>query len=488
MRFTLTAKLLAAFTVLALIAALPGAGLLFGILRLERTTHENRSEVATRDACAHTRAEALLALTALQNHALFPDDPRFEEAAREQLSSVERAAATVKDGLEPADGVALGTDLAELLKAAEPFLAGPSPGDHEQRALQAAILMLITQIDRSSADLNADLARRDAAVEATVDRLSRLGAIGFAATLLAALLLASSLGAAFRSRMTSMRSGVERISRGDLAVRIEDRNTDEVGALARTFNHMAGELQLLEEMKSQFVAVASHELRTPLTLIDGYCGILLSPAKGPLSEWHRERVERIHGQVQELLGLVQDLLDAERLQERALAPVLEPFEPEALVTGLARDFDSEARARGLNLQLEIANGAPTQGRADVRALTRVIRNLLDNALKYTAAGDVHLKLAGDRDTMVIAVSDTGCGIAPDEIPRIFQRFYQVTAQASGPSSPGTRPRKGFGLGLAIVRGLVERNQGSIEATSVSGQGSTFTVRWPVGEAAAKRSA
>jgi signal transduction histidine kinase len=279
------------------------------------------------------------------------------------------------------------------------------------------------------------------------------------------------LGAAFRARMVSLRRGVERITQGDLAVRIDDRESDEVGTLARTFNRMAGELQLLEDMKSQFVAVASHELRTPLTLIDGYCGILLS--KGPLSDWHRERVERIHGQVQELLALVQDLLDAERLQERALAPVLEPFQPPAIVGELVRDFEAEARARGLQLKLELIPGAPASGTADVRAFTRVVRNLIDNALKYTANGEIRLLLSGEPGFLKLTITDTGCGIAPQELPRIFQRFYQVQGTV--------RPRRGFGLGLSIVRGLVERNQGTIEAVSTLGSGSSFTIRWPVAD-------
>ncbi len=477
MRFTLTAKLLLAFSALALLAALPGAGLLYGILRLERTTHESFRGVETRDACGQVRAEALAALTALQSEALFPEDPRFKRAAEEHLVEVERSVAEVREGLDDVAADALENLRADFHAAAEIYLGDPTATRPRQR-LQAATLALITQIDRTGAEINAELARRDAAVAADVDRLSHIGELGLVSMVVAALLLALGLGAAFRRRMVSLGSGVERIARGDLAVRIDDGTSDEIGALARTFNHMAGELQLLEDMKSQFVAVASHELRTPLTLIDGYCGILLSPAKGPLSDWNRERVERIHAQVQELLGLVADLLDAERLQERAFAPVLEPFEPEALVTGLYRDFESEARARGLTLELVVAPGAPTQGHADVRALTRVIRNLLDNALKYTAAGQVTFTLGGDRERLLISVADTGCGIPAEELPRIFQRFYQVKAQGA---QAGGRPRKGFGLGLAIVRGLVERNRGTIEAHSEPGKGSTFEVRWPVAQ-------
>ena len=484
MRFTLTAKLLIAFGVLALVAALPGAGLLVGILRLERTTHESHRDLEARDSCSRTRAAAISVLTALQSHQLFPEDSRFVEAAHDNLAAAERALAAATQNLDPAQAEGLAQELGDLDSAAAATLDGPPPDAAHRQALQTAALGFTSQLDHVIAEINLGLARHDTAVADTVHRLSRLGAFGLGTTILAALFLAFSLGTAFRARMVLLRTGVERITRGDLTVRIDDRESDEVGTLARTFNRMAGELQLLEDMKSQFVAVASHELRTPLTLIDGYCGILLSPAKGPLSDWHRERIERIHGQVQELLALVQDLLDAERLQERALAPVLEPFEPQALATGLFRDFETEARSRGLQLSLQVEPSTPRSGQADVRALTRVVRNLLDNAIKYTAAGEIHLSLSGLPGQLILTVTDTGCGIAPEELPRIFQRFYQVTRQVSDAS----RPRRGFGLGLSIVRGLVERNHGTLETQSTPGSGSTFTVRWPVDARSEQRGA
>ncbi len=478
MRFTLTTKLLAAFSALAMVAALPGAGLWLGVVRLERATHQNHRELESRDACGSALAAVNGALTALENHTLFPDDPRFSEAARNSLTSAERALRLAQVGLSSQEADTLSREFAELRLAGARLLEAPEAAETNWQTYQTAKTIFLGDLDRIITEITGRLDRHDVAVADTVDRLSRLGGLGLGATVALALLLALSLGAAFRARMVSLRRGVEQITRGDMSVRIDDREGDEVGALARTFNQMAGELQLLEDMKSQVVAVASHELRTPLTLIDGYCGILL--CKGPLSDWHRERVERIHDQVQELLLLVQDLLDAERLQERALAPVLEPFQPDLLATSLAGDFESEARARGLQLKLVIGHGTPARGLADVRALTRVVRNLLDNAVKYTATGEVRMELAGAPGWLLLTVSDTGCGIAPEELPRIFRRFYQVQGTV--------RPRRGFGLGLSIVKGLVERNHGTIEASSAVGRGTSFSVRWPVGDRPLQRSA
>jgi signal transduction histidine kinase len=124
----------------------------------------------------------------------------------------------------------------------------------------------------------------------------------------------------------------------------------------------------------------------------------------------------------------------------------------------------------LGLHLSVEAGAPRSGSADVRALTRVLRNLIENALKYTEAGKVDVRLSGNAAALVLEVEDTGCGISADELPRIFGRFYQVK---------DGRPRSGFGLGLSIVRGLVERNGGQITAQSEPGRGSTFKVSWPL---------
>ncbi|MHB8420588.1 MAG: sensor histidine kinase [Myxococcales bacterium] len=474
MKLTLTVKLALAFTALALVAALPGVFLLTGIAQLRHETRRSKAQLAEHEACRQAHDAAAAAAPPLQSHALFPADRRFLGPAKTALKALEEAVEAASLDLPTGEVARLHTELSDIVKTADPLIAPPSgapvPSVEADR-------LLIAHLDQITADLEESVTRRDARVAATVDRLAYIGELGLVATALAALGLSLVIGRAWRRRMAALREGVERVTRGDLRVRIDDREGDEVGTLARTFNRMVGELSILEEMKSQFVAVASHELRTPLTLIDGYCGILLSRSKGPLDEWQRQRIELIHVQVAELLALLQDLLDAERLQARALDPVLEPAEPTALAAAVLEGFEAGARARGLSLRLTVDDQAPRSGSADARALTRVLRNLVDNAVKYTEAGEVELRLGGREGALILAVRDTGRGIPAEELPRIFGRFYQVN---------DGRPRRGFGLGLSIVRGLVERNGGRIEAESEVGRGSTFTVIWPMGGAVAHR--
>ncbi len=470
-RMTLTAKLGLAFASLAAVAGLPGLLLLGGVSRLQRQTHRSLAELASRDACQHARATAVAAVAALRSHALFPKDPRFTQSARASVAAAEETVRAAALALPAAEGVALQAEAGTLASSAEAFLGaaaiGPPPSPDPARVAGDA---LVAHLDRLVAADNENLGRRGQLVAETIDRLAVVGEAGLVATVLAALALSLAIGRAWGRRMATIRSGVELVASGDLRVRIDDRESDEVGTLARTVNRMVGELQILEEMKSQFVAVASHELRTPLTLIEGYCGILLNPAKGPVSDWHRQRIERIHEQVVELLSLLQDLLDAERLQTRALDPVLEPLDPEAWARGIVGGFDGAARAKEIALRLAVAPSTPRTGLADVRALTRVLRNLVDNALKYTESGAVEISLSGRPDALELSVEDSGLGIPAEELPRIFGRFYQVH---------DGRTRRGFGLGLSIVRGLVERNGGTVQARSEVGKGSTFSVVWPL---------
>jgi signal transduction histidine kinase len=470
-KMTLTVKLALAFTALALVAALPGFLLLGGIAQLRHETRRSKAQLAERDACRKAHDAAAAAAPTLQSHALFPADKRFQGPAKAALKALEGAVDAANLDLPDTEAARLRAELAEIVRTADPLIAPPSGAP--VRSVEAD-RVLIGHLDEITTRLDENVASRDARVASTVDRLVAVGELGLVATALAALGLSFVIGRAWRRRMAAVREGVERVTRGDLKVRIDDRESDEVGTLARTFNRMVGELSILEEMKSQFVAVASHELRTPLTLIDGYCGILLTPAKSKLDDWQRQRIELIHVQVAELLGLLQDLLDAERLQARAMEPVLEPVEPAALAAAVVEGFEAGARARGLTLRLTVDADAPRSGSADVRALTRVLRNLLDNALKYTETGEVELRLGARVGALLLEVRDTGRGIPAEELPRIFGRFYQVD---------DGRPRHGFGLGLSIVRGLVERNGGAIEASSEVGRGSTFSVVWPMAEVA-----
>ncbi len=239
---------------------------------------------------------------------------------------------------------------------------------------------------------------------------------------------------------------------------------DEVGRLATTFNTMLTGLQEAYQTQRRFVADASHELRTPLTSIRGNLGLLqrdppIRPAdqKAVLSDLVSES-ERLSRLVSDLLTLARSDVGRSLLHERIdLAPLLDD-----LVRRLAVSHPD----RPIAVTGDV--GAAVEGDRD--ALTQVLLILLDNALKFTPApGAIALTTAVEGDKVALAVSDNGPGIAPDALPRIFDRFFQ---------SDAARASLGAGLGLSIAKALIEALQGSISVESTLGVGSTFTVTLP----------
>ncbi|HEY7061409.1 MAG TPA: HAMP domain-containing sensor histidine kinase [Chloroflexota bacterium] len=239
---------------------------------------------------------------------------------------------------------------------------------------------------------------------------------------------------------------------------------DEVGALAATFNRMLDRLQAALAAQRRFVTDASHELRTPLTTLRVNLATLRrgdahhSPAE-------IEILDDMDGELQRLSRLVEGLLalartDAGQPLERA------PVALDALV----RKVCQAARAHADGRALALGDVAPVEVAGSADHLEQVVRNLVDNALKYTPPGG-HVTLAVRRvgDEAELTVRDDGVGIGPDDLPHVFERFYRA---------PAVRGRTGAGLGLAIAASLVEAHGGRIAVESIPGQGSSFTVCLP----------
>jgi signal transduction histidine kinase len=224
-------------------------------------------------------------------------------------------------------------------------------------------------------------------------------------------------------------------------------------------------------LKLQIFTSVSHELRTPLGLIRGYLSTLdekyeqISPAE------QREFIQVVLEETETLTALLESLLDMARFEtiRSEWQPQFQIVQPEELVNVAVRNFASSGRP----LRLDIALSLP-KIKADPMHIVQVIRNLLDNALRYTPAEcEVTLIMRlDDEGKLLIEVSDRGPGIAPTALTHIFEKFYRV-----GPAD--NRRIKGLGLGLAIAKSLVEAHDGQIGVESTVGQGSTFWVRLPV---------
>ena len=227
--------------------------------------------------------------------------------------------------------------------------------------------------------------------------------------------------------------------------------------------------------KSEFLAVMSHELRTPLNAIGGYAELLEMGLRGPITPEQRDDLERIQRSQRHLLGLINDVLDYARIETGAARLRIEPV-------GLAEAFASaealvspQARAKGIVLQAQQPS-ADLAARVDRERLRQILVNLLANAVKFTSPGGrVHLAARALGARVEIVVRDSGIGIPPDKLEAIFEPFVQV-------SQGLTRSAEGTGLGLAISRDLARAMGGELTATSVLGEGSSFTLLLPRADA------
>jgi signal transduction histidine kinase len=233
-------------------------------------------------------------------------------------------------------------------------------------------------------------------------------------------------------------------------------------------HHTVDELRELNRMKGEFVAVVSHELRTPVTALIGYAKTLRQPEFADDPAMRAEFLERMERQSDRLLRLVENLLTASRIESRELPLSIGRVLFEDLVREVVEGLAGDASRVHVSLPGEL----PVLT-TDRQLLSRVLQNLVDNALKYSPDGSpCELEAHTEDALLVFWVQDYGIGIPKDEMPRIFDRFYQV-------DSSSTRTFRGAGLGLSLVADLLEHLGGTIEVTSEPGEGSRFTVRLPV---------
>jgi len=243
-------------------------------------------------------------------------------------------------------------------------------------------------------------------------------------------------------------------------------------ALAVDNARLYREAQELNRMKDEFLATLSHELRTPLNAIVGWAHLLRD---GRLDEQTAQRaIETINRNAGSQSQLIADILDVSRIVTGKLRLDLRPVEPAPIVEMAVDTMRPTADAKGVVLEAQVDGAVAVQVSGDVDRLQQVVWNLLSNAIKFTPrGGSVKVRLARERSHATIVVEDNGAGMAPELIPRIFERFLQG-------DSTSTRAHGGLGLGLAIVRHIVELHGGTVEASSRGpGLGSTFKVSLPV---------
>lgn len=258
------------------------------------------------------------------------------------------------------------------------------------------------------------------------------------------------------------------ISEQDLHRRLNlDLPDDEVGRLARTLDAMLARLDTAFQRQQRFTADASHELRTPLTVIKTNIGVTLNRPRTP--KQYETALDQIEGEVDRLTRLTDDLLLLARADASRSIGQRREIDLAAIACKVCEELRPLADSKRLTLNCETPVATSVYG--DLDQLHRVLFNLLENAIKYTAQGSVGVRVAGADKSVRVSIEDTGPGIPAEHLPHLFERFYRVDAARS-------RELGGSGLGLAIAHSIVTAHGGTIDVKSDMGHGTTVTVTLP----------
>jgi two-component system OmpR family sensor kinase len=303
-----------------------------------------------------------------------------------------------------------------------------------------------------------------------------MGVVGGAILAVGAALIAFVVFGPVRRRLRAVQDATEQVGRGDLGARAPEHGGDEVAALARSFNRMAEELrsraeklQVSDRVRRQLLADVSHELNTPLTAMRGYIETLSMPDL-PIDAVTRQRyVHIVMQETQRLERIIGDLLDLARLEGGGTTIRQSHVDVPALFERVATRHERDLQARGIELVQRVEPAAVTVV-GDPDRLEQAVQNLAANALRHTPDGGT-ITLSAERagGAIRLTVRDSGPGIAPEQLPHIFDRFYK--ADASRKSATGS------GLGLSIVKAIVERHGGEITARNEPG--AAFEILLPV---------
>ena len=261
--------------------------------------------------------------------------------------------------------------------------------------------------------------------------------------------------------LDEMAAASRRFARGDFSVRVRQREdpTDEMGALIDSFNKMADSLENAEERRSEFIANISHELRTPMTTISGFAEGLLDGTIPPEDE---KKYLRAISETKRLSRLVRDMLDVSQLRNRAADPTKRiDFDLTELTLQTLLSFESRATKKNLDVDPQLPDNH-IMVHADKDAITQVIYNLLDNAVKFASPGScITVRIYKDNGKAYVSVRDYGETIPPDDLPFIFDRFHKSDRSRS-------LDKDGVGLGLYLVKSIINSHDEDIAVTSRDG--------------------
>jgi signal transduction histidine kinase len=484
---TLRSRLALGLVLIALILVGPLAYAMWGIHRLQRDAETLRDRDFAASELIGRLRDGLNDLRQEELAVLFAKNYKSSEAMGQELSHVDSLTDSLKTYQLPQSAREIASSVDSMSKVAPSEFAAALAGDTAAAdSLSAkAFVPALNRVDSLVRDAQRKLLARttgDATQEALQIRYIVSGSI--VALLLAvavAGLVAYWLTGSISEPILDLRAGMRAVADGDLTYRLAAiRDTsDEFGQLAASFTEMTRQLSELDKLKAEFVSVASHELKTPINVMMGYLQLLEEGIYGPVDTRQGEVLRTLLTQANALSRLVKQLLDVSRFE--AGGSRLEPraVHLREMLAEFERSFHVLAVQREIEFHVEREPGLPNDVYWDLDQINEVVGNLLSNAFKFTPhGGSVSLVLEPDENAVIMRVKDTGAGIPPEQMPRIFEKFYQADNQRSARAV-------GTGLGLAIAKQIVEAHGGSIWCESTLGVGTTFTIRLPA--RAARRS-
>jgi signal transduction histidine kinase len=302
---------------------------------------------------------------------------------------------------------------------------------------------------------------------AFINALNRLliwaACISLAFAVVVGLLMARGIGVP----LSRVAAAAGRIGAGDLAVALPEKSgIREIDGISASMNSLSRSLSSQEALRKRLTADMAHEIRTPLATLQSHIEALIDGVWQP----DRGRLEGLHGEILRVARMVSDLESLARYDSQSLGLERTDTDLSALVMKIVKNHEPQFQAKGVALISRAAAG-PIRAYVDPDRTSQVVVNLLSNALEFTpAGGSVEVSVQINGGDAAIRVSDTGCGIGPEDLPHIFERFYRADPSRS-------RSTGGSGIGLAITKAIVDAHGGAITAESGPGKGSVFTVEF-----------
>ena len=271
---------------------------------------------------------------------------------------------------------------------------------------------------------------------------------------------------------------MQKFRQGDITARVEGKSVGDVKEVGDIFNEMADiltqnieKLKEVEVLRRELIANVSHDLRTPIAIIQGYIETLQMKAESLTADERSRYLNTIADSTAKLQKLVSELFELSKLEAKQVKPVMEPFFISELVNDISGKYQLIAKEKNITITTDLSKNLPLVY-ADVSLIERVMQNLIDNAIKFTAAdGEINIKTAADGNKVSISVSDNGAGIPEEDREQIFGRYYKANNFTDLKSSTG--------LGLAIIKNILDLHDSSLELVTKMNEGSTFIFHLPV---------